>query len=246
MAGQYYGWMSSVPTAAFDPVFWIHHCQIDRWAAVWQAAHPDKWFTNGQGAAQQGSLPFRGSDGQFWNHNQVGDTSVFGNDYTEARGSADQVKARFKSMYAWSVRSTQPDRQFKTPPAEMMPLPIQIAQVYQYTNGGFPIPRLDGPGPAFGHMAQTAMHAVSRAVEPITQSFVASVGNTLGSSHASPAIPPSEETKAVDTTPVPPGTHDGKAFTNMPENAVDAAPADIDESKYLRDWYIDNIVQRYV
>lgn len=25
LAGQYAGWMSSVPTAAFDPVSWIHH-----------------------------------------------------------------------------------------------------------------------------------------------------------------------------------------------------------------------------
>lgn len=29
------GWMGSVPTAAFDPVFWVHHANIDRLFNVW-------------------------------------------------------------------------------------------------------------------------------------------------------------------------------------------------------------------
>ena len=34
------GDMGSVPTAAFDPIFYLHHANIDRLWAVWQAAHP--------------------------------------------------------------------------------------------------------------------------------------------------------------------------------------------------------------
>ncbi len=34
------GSMSSVPTAPADPVFWMHHCEIDRIWAKWQADHP--------------------------------------------------------------------------------------------------------------------------------------------------------------------------------------------------------------
>ena len=34
------GSMSSVPTAPCDPVFWMHHCEIDRIWAEWQAANP--------------------------------------------------------------------------------------------------------------------------------------------------------------------------------------------------------------
>jgi tyrosinase len=46
------GLMSSVPTAAFDPIFWVHHCNIDRlWSQwdcaserVWGNAPPEDWF----------------------------------------------------------------------------------------------------------------------------------------------------------------------------------------------------------
>ncbi|HKA37412.1 MAG TPA: tyrosinase family protein [Thermoanaerobaculia bacterium] len=31
------GWMGSVPTAAQDPVFWLHHCNIDRLWNIWLA-----------------------------------------------------------------------------------------------------------------------------------------------------------------------------------------------------------------
>jgi tyrosinase len=34
------GSMTSIPTAPCDPVFWMHHAEIDRQWAVWQAAHP--------------------------------------------------------------------------------------------------------------------------------------------------------------------------------------------------------------
>lgn len=34
------GSMSSIPTAPTDPVFWMHHAEIDRIWAEWQAANP--------------------------------------------------------------------------------------------------------------------------------------------------------------------------------------------------------------
>ena len=34
------GSMGSIPTAPCDPVFWMHHAEIDRIWAVWQAANP--------------------------------------------------------------------------------------------------------------------------------------------------------------------------------------------------------------
>jgi len=41
------GHMAFVPLAAFDPVFWFHHCNIDRLWHVWTLLHP------GQGPSQQ-------------------------------------------------------------------------------------------------------------------------------------------------------------------------------------------------
>ncbi|KAJ6260068.1 Tyrosinase [Drechslerella dactyloides] len=34
------GHMTSVPYSAFDPIFWIHHCNVDRLYAIWQVNFP--------------------------------------------------------------------------------------------------------------------------------------------------------------------------------------------------------------
>ncbi|KAI1814571.1 common central domain of tyrosinase-domain-containing protein [Poronia punctata] len=39
------GHLSDVPVAAFDPLFWLHHCNIDRLFAMWQVLHWDAWWT---------------------------------------------------------------------------------------------------------------------------------------------------------------------------------------------------------
>jgi hypothetical protein len=52
VVGSASGAMADVPTAAFDPVFWIHHANIDRlwrqWAAspgkAWGPLPPEEWF----------------------------------------------------------------------------------------------------------------------------------------------------------------------------------------------------------
>ncbi|KAL2038420.1 hypothetical protein N7G274_008759 [Stereocaulon virgatum] len=38
------GHMSDVPVAAFDPIFWHHHANLDRILAMWQTLDWDKWF----------------------------------------------------------------------------------------------------------------------------------------------------------------------------------------------------------
>ncbi|KAF4956914.1 hypothetical protein FGADI_3517 [Fusarium gaditjirri] len=38
------GHMSDVPVSAFDPIFWLHHCNIDRLLAMWQCLNWDAWF----------------------------------------------------------------------------------------------------------------------------------------------------------------------------------------------------------
>ena len=34
------GTMESIATAAYDPIFWAHHCMIDRLWYLWQLRHP--------------------------------------------------------------------------------------------------------------------------------------------------------------------------------------------------------------
>ena len=36
----------SVVQSAFDPVFWLHHSQVDRLLCMWAAFHPDVWVSD--------------------------------------------------------------------------------------------------------------------------------------------------------------------------------------------------------
>ncbi len=42
-AAQANGLMGNVPTAAFDPIFWVHHANIDRLWAVWDCLPSREW-----------------------------------------------------------------------------------------------------------------------------------------------------------------------------------------------------------
>ena len=42
------GHMAIVPFSAFDPVFWLHHANVDRLVAIWQAIYPDSWISTSQ------------------------------------------------------------------------------------------------------------------------------------------------------------------------------------------------------
>ncbi|KAK4117115.1 Di-copper centre-containing protein [Canariomyces notabilis] len=45
--GTFMGHMTEVPVAGFDPIFFMHHCNIDRQFAIWQALNennPNNWF----------------------------------------------------------------------------------------------------------------------------------------------------------------------------------------------------------
>ncbi|KAG7405290.1 hypothetical protein LZL87_006534 [Fusarium oxysporum] len=49
------GHMSDVPVAAFDPIFWLHHTQIDRLLAIWQSLYPKLWWDKAEPG--QGNVP---------------------------------------------------------------------------------------------------------------------------------------------------------------------------------------------
>ncbi|RIA91548.1 hypothetical protein C1645_821961 [Glomus cerebriforme] len=88
------GHMSDPDTASFDPIFFLHHCNVDRLVALWQACHPDAWIdddsqTNGtftddpdqKIGANTNLTPFRKSDTEFWNSNDVRDIRKLGYTY---------------------------------------------------------------------------------------------------------------------------------------------------------------------
>ena len=83
--------------SAFDPVFMLHHANVDRLFAIWQTIWPDTYIenstaTSGTATITPGDLitedspltPFHStSNGTFWTSATARDTTVFGYTYPE-------------------------------------------------------------------------------------------------------------------------------------------------------------------
>ena len=218
------GHMSRVPVAAFDPMFWLHHCQIDRWFAVWQAAHPNAWFTSDQ----TNQLPFRTSKSpeQFWTARGSRTTDAFGYTYPDLAGGAGQVKSTFRNHYSWSVR-TAAQPKFGEPPADMAPLDISKAQVFQFTTGS-----------TVASAFHTLLAAPIKQVPELVESAKAIVSKETAakpskeSEHKNPAH---EKGDAKDKAFRIAGSND-----QIPITALSA----VKESEVSREWFVDNIVER--
>ncbi|KAL8841953.1 MAG: hypothetical protein Q9170_000733 [Blastenia crenularia] len=115
------GHMSIIDYAGFDPLFWLHHAQVDRLLAIWQALHPDSYVEAsnepiGSAAIAQGARtdmntplkPFHSDiSGNFWTSASVSDVRKFGYSYPEIQGkSISQVKAAVNALYASSSGKT--------------------------------------------------------------------------------------------------------------------------------------------
>ncbi|KAF2278156.1 Di-copper centre-containing protein [Westerdykella ornata] len=85
--------------SAFDPVFMLHHANVDRLFAIWQSLHPEQstitptrtstsnlWIdANTVLDADTPLLPFYRSPTSFWTTNDVRDTAVLGYAYPETQ-----------------------------------------------------------------------------------------------------------------------------------------------------------------
>ncbi|KAH8880045.1 tyrosinase-domain-containing protein [Thozetella sp. PMI_491] len=93
------GHMSALEVSAFDPIFWLHHTNVDRLWAIWQGLNPDAfitpqpapyptfWAERGDSQTADSPLvPFWDQTGSsFWTSNQVKDSSIFGYAYPETQ-----------------------------------------------------------------------------------------------------------------------------------------------------------------
>lgn len=119
---------------------------MDRLFAIWQAANPSHWFndlpSSQRGLSGDGLLPFRKyplatGKNRYWTSDQARDPEVFGYTYPDIADksrTAEQLRTAFAAKYGWSRRLT-PFQHFQPPPADMQPLDLSKAQVYQYTSG---------------------------------------------------------------------------------------------------------------
>jgi len=81
------GHMSYVPVAGFDPIFWLHHANVDRLFAIWQAIFPTQYLptTSSNGVPNENTFlyPFRMTETQYWTSKLARDTKAFGYTYPE-------------------------------------------------------------------------------------------------------------------------------------------------------------------
>lgn len=93
------GHMGYIPYSAFDPIFFMHHCNIDRLLAIWSAINPDSYVIpqpnpHGSYAEQPGTMedvntpltPFhRNDNGEFHTAATTRDTFNLGYTYPEIK-----------------------------------------------------------------------------------------------------------------------------------------------------------------
>ncbi|KAF4626854.1 hypothetical protein G7Y89_g11303 [Cudoniella acicularis] len=70
------GHMGNPIIAGFDPIFWLHHCNVDRILAIYQALYPDKWTDATDSKTYL--YPFKKNDTEFWVSNEVRDWTTLG------------------------------------------------------------------------------------------------------------------------------------------------------------------------
>ncbi|KAF3286952.1 hypothetical protein TWF970_008782 [Orbilia oligospora] len=91
IGGEGGGAMYYLAYSAFDPIFWLHHNNIDRLMAIWQAANPDLKLASGRGVGtfqrrvtagvtqddeNTPLYPFKHPNGEWWTSKDVEDVSA--------------------------------------------------------------------------------------------------------------------------------------------------------------------------
>ena len=110
------GHMTYLATAAFDPIFWLHHCNVDRLFAMWQTIYPNSYgasqvapqstWTIAKGTTVNAASPLTpfhsNSGGNFWTTTGVRNWRTFHYTYPEfvdSDGSAAAIKQYVNNLY---------------------------------------------------------------------------------------------------------------------------------------------------
>jgi len=91
--------MGNPAVAGFDPIFYLHHCNVDRMISLWSAIHPGVWVTPNE--SEDGTFtilpgvpvdthtsltPFNNGQTTFWASAATVDTAKLGYSYPEFNG----------------------------------------------------------------------------------------------------------------------------------------------------------------
>ncbi|KAJ7088141.1 photo-regulated tyrosinase [Mycena epipterygia] len=110
------GQMSDPSVAAFDPIFFLHHCNVDRMLSLWSALNPGVWVTPGEATGGTWTIPpdaqvdkttdltpFWSSPSNYWASSDVTVTSTVGYTYPEFNGLDMNDPNKVRSAIAQQV-----------------------------------------------------------------------------------------------------------------------------------------------
>lgn len=111
--GGNFGHMAIIAYSAFDPVFFLHHANLDRLFAMWQLVYnssyvepmaailPTRTISTGDIQDVHTDLtPFYFNETSFWNSDQVQDHKVFGYSYADVvEGNRTELIAAINRLY---------------------------------------------------------------------------------------------------------------------------------------------------
>ncbi|KAJ7611568.1 tyrosinase, partial [Mycena polygramma] len=93
------GQMADPSVAAFDPIFFLHHCNVDRMLSLWSALNPGVWVSPGEATGGTWTIspdatvdentnltPFWNSQNSYWLSSGVTATAPIGYTYPEFNG----------------------------------------------------------------------------------------------------------------------------------------------------------------
>ncbi|KAI1300345.1 hypothetical protein F5Y03DRAFT_386082 [Xylaria venustula] len=113
IGGGGWGHLAIIAYSAFDPLFFLHHANVDRIFAMWQVIHNDTYViptaatyathTQNQGAVEDIRTPLKPffvNDTSFWTSDMVRDLEIFGYTYAEvANKTREEVVAAVNRLY---------------------------------------------------------------------------------------------------------------------------------------------------
>ncbi|KAI5778604.1 hypothetical protein EDC01DRAFT_634702 [Geopyxis carbonaria] len=106
--------MGSIGVSAFDPVFWMHHCNVDRFMALYQAQRPDSAAIDGSLDADSYTIGFPGGVTEDIN------TPLFPFRDTNKRDLTSRDVASAKSIYSFGYSYPEmPAEYAKRPDADL-------------------------------------------------------------------------------------------------------------------------------
>ncbi|KAI1428347.1 hypothetical protein F5Y12DRAFT_782760 [Xylaria sp. FL1777] len=113
IGGGGWGHLAIIAYSAFDPLFFLHHANVDRIFAMWQVIHNDTYVvptaavsathTENQGAIEDIRTPLKPffvNDTSFWTSDMVRDLEAFGYTYADvANKTREEVVATINRLY---------------------------------------------------------------------------------------------------------------------------------------------------